>query len=317
MADLISIVIPIYNSEAFLEDCLDSIIAQNYDNWEAILINDGSKDKSGEICDSYAEKDMRFKVIHQNNQGVSAARNRGLSEIKGDYVCFIDSDDYVKENYLSHLLFLVKTYNIPLGVCSFGKMGKDTKNPKVRILKGKSAIVSLFDTKNGIEGYIGAKIFKADVIKENNISFLVSQHFGEDLLFIFKYLMFCGEFCSVALSDETLYCYILRESSALGKWSYEKAYDPKWAEILKVYDMILESIEDKSLIRLISLNKVMQSVSLVRAMLRCGYEDTEYINNYLNFIRKNLLRYIFSNYFSLRKRIGAVLISLFPFIFKR
>lgn len=95
-----SIIVPVYNVENYLSECLDSILKQNYSNFELILIDDGSKDRSGRICDDYAIKDSRVKVIHQNNAGLSAARNRGLEEIKGDYVLFIDSDDLIRNDTL-------------------------------------------------------------------------------------------------------------------------------------------------------------------------------------------------------------------------
>ena len=90
---LISVIIPVYNVEKYLHRCLDSVIEQTYKNLEVILIDDGSTDHSGEICDDYAAKDVRIHVIHQENQGVSAARNKGLDNVKGEYITFVDSDD--------------------------------------------------------------------------------------------------------------------------------------------------------------------------------------------------------------------------------
>ena len=121
MSDLVSIVIPIYNSGEYLEECLNSILLQDYMNWEAILVNDGSTDRSEMICKQFASQDTRFKVIDKENGGVSSARNSGLSEANGDYICFIDSDDYIKNNYLSHLYGLIKTHNAKLALCKFDK----------------------------------------------------------------------------------------------------------------------------------------------------------------------------------------------------
>lgn len=101
---LISVIIPIYMAENFLHRCVDSVINQTYKNLEIILINDGSKDKSGIICDEYAKKDTRIKVIHQENQGLSGARNSGLNIAKGEYIYFIDSDDYIKKNTLENMI---------------------------------------------------------------------------------------------------------------------------------------------------------------------------------------------------------------------
>lgn len=97
---MISVIIPIYNTEKYLSRYIESVLNQSYKNFELLLINDGSKDRSGDICDEYAKKDNRIKVFHKENGGVSSARNLGLDNAKGDYVCFIDSDDYVGKRYL-------------------------------------------------------------------------------------------------------------------------------------------------------------------------------------------------------------------------
>lgn len=95
----ISIIVPVYKVEKYLHRCLDSIVAQTFTDWECILVDDGSPDGSGKICDEYAEKDGRFKVFHQENQGVSAARNKGLDNAKGEWIGFVDSDDWVSKEY--------------------------------------------------------------------------------------------------------------------------------------------------------------------------------------------------------------------------
>ena len=97
---LISIIVPVYNTEKFIHKCLDSIAAQTYTNWEAILIDDGSPDSCGIICDEYAVKDKRFKVIHQENKGVVTARNNAIAKATGEYLAFVDSDDFIEPTML-------------------------------------------------------------------------------------------------------------------------------------------------------------------------------------------------------------------------
>ena len=101
---LISVIVPIYQVEAYLEECLDSILNQTYRQLEIILIDDGSTDRCGEICDRYASRDSRIKVIHQTNQGLSAARNAGMDIAIGEYISFIDSDDYIVPQYYEKML---------------------------------------------------------------------------------------------------------------------------------------------------------------------------------------------------------------------
>ncbi len=108
---LISVIIPVYNVEDYLRECIDSVLCQTYHNFEIILVNDGSTDSSGEICDEYVEKDERVTVIHQKNGGLSVARNTGLSEANGEYVYFLDSDDYIEKNALETLLVIAQKDN--------------------------------------------------------------------------------------------------------------------------------------------------------------------------------------------------------------
>ncbi|SCZ80177.1 glycosyltransferase family 2 protein [Pseudobutyrivibrio xylanivorans] len=114
---LISVIVPVYNVESFLDQCVTSIINQTYSNFELILVDDGSKDSSGAICDEWYKKDSRIKVIHQSNGGLSAARNSGLDQAKGDYVCFIDSDDFVKENYLEAFMITMSKTDADIAIC--------------------------------------------------------------------------------------------------------------------------------------------------------------------------------------------------------
>lgn len=115
--ELISIIIPVYNVEAFLKECAASIMGQTYKNFEAIFVDDGSTDSSGEICDALGELDERIKVIHQKNKGLSGARNTGLSHAKGDYICFVDSDDMVSPRYLEEMLEAIRSENADLAIC--------------------------------------------------------------------------------------------------------------------------------------------------------------------------------------------------------
>ena len=103
MYPTISIIIPVYNVERFLHTCLDSILAQSFTDWEAILVDDGGKDRSGVICDEYCKKDERFRVFHRENHGVSASRNFGIKQARGMYLCFVDSDDYIHQRMLEVL----------------------------------------------------------------------------------------------------------------------------------------------------------------------------------------------------------------------
>ena len=108
MKDLISVIVPVYNVEPFIASCLDSLSKQNYQNFEVLLVNDGSTDNSGAICREYADRDSRFHYFEKENAGVADARNFGIERSKGDYITFVDSDDWVTEEYLSILIETLK-----------------------------------------------------------------------------------------------------------------------------------------------------------------------------------------------------------------
>ena len=119
MENVISVIIPVYNVQAYLPECLDSVISQDYRDLEIILINDGSKDDSGKICDEYAAKDPRIRVIHQVNAGAGAAKNAGLRAATGEYLSFVDSDDYLEPGAYSHMVAILKTTGADMIQCAF------------------------------------------------------------------------------------------------------------------------------------------------------------------------------------------------------
>ena len=116
---MVSIIVPIYKAEKYIRQCLDSILAQTYTKWEAILVNDGSPDNSGKICNEYANKDNRFRVIHQQNGGVSVARQTGLDNVTGNYIIHCDPDDWIDPNMLEDLISKAKEENADMVICDF------------------------------------------------------------------------------------------------------------------------------------------------------------------------------------------------------
>jgi glycosyltransferase involved in cell wall biosynthesis len=126
--DLISVVVPVYKVENYLNRCIDSILSQNYKNFELILINDGSPDNCPAICDAYASEHNCVKVIHKENNGVSAARNAGIEIAEGKYIAFVDSDDYIHTDYLSTLMFMLSNSEAQLSICAYKKVFDSEKN---------------------------------------------------------------------------------------------------------------------------------------------------------------------------------------------
>lgn len=185
----ITVIVPVYLTEEYLPRCLDSILNQSFSDFELILVEDGSPDNCGKICDKYAEKDGRIKVIHQSNAGVSSARNRGLDLASGDYIVFIDSDDWVGPHYLLDLM----DSDADLVCHSFSTLDekevfiKRQSNHKRTLLISKDSILSLLT--DGILGYTFAKRFSRRIIQENKIHFIEEINHTEDTLFTVDYLL--------------------------------------------------------------------------------------------------------------------------------
>lgn len=237
---MISIIIPVYNVEKYLRECLDSICAQTCGDYEAIIVDDGSTDSSGAICDEYAKSHPHIKVIHQANAGVSVARNRGIEHSSGEYIVFVDSDDYLESTFLDiissemrsyELLFYGDTYHFHNGNIRthqpFPSESCDRQSVEDRILAFKRS-------DDGYEyfGYTWNKVFRADIIKKYTIRFIEGLSFREDEIFtaeyckyidtlkvisypIYHYRVLCSGLSSKPKSSETIeiYCDALKEVS--------------------------------------------------------------------------------------------------------
>ena len=166
---MISIIVPVYNVEEYLDECLDSIQSQTYKNIEVILVNDGSTDRSKEICEKYCQRDIRFRLINQTNQGQSVARNRGMQESTGEFITFVDSDDVIKEDMLEQLIKQMISENIDIVECWYTNNEQELK-PKTKenigiVFRGdaKEALVSLCSD-NIVRLNPVAKLFRREVI---------------------------------------------------------------------------------------------------------------------------------------------------------
>lgn len=187
---MISVIVPVYKAEKYLHRCIDSILAQTYTDFELLLIDDGSPDNCGAICDEYAEKDARVRVFHKINGGVSSARNLGLDKVKGEWVTFVDSDDYVHPNFFKSL---DEKCNVDLVVESFQIVGSNEKWDGILedvvydndLLKEKIVELSL---KSNFQVPWG-KFYRRDIIYAHQIKFDEKIHSGEDTLFVLNYLV--------------------------------------------------------------------------------------------------------------------------------
>lgn len=224
MSKLLSVIIPVYNVEKYLPKCLDSIINQTYKNLEIILINDGSTDNSGKICDDYAKNDKRIKVIHQINRGVSAARNVGLDFCSGDYITFVDSDDWCDKNYFYDVMNYFEIYNIDVIITNFERftVNKNRCNNKNKLKK--EIILNSYDAIENMINRIDfgwgicATFYKKKSIED--IRFTNEVFYGEN--FEFKYKIFRNESIKILYLPIVGYHYVIRKDSAVNSYNLNK-----------------------------------------------------------------------------------------------
>ena len=214
MSDLITIIIPVYNVEKYLERCIDSVIEQTYKNLEIILVDDGSTDSSGKLCDEFAKKDTRIKVIHKTNGGLSDARNKGLEIATGEYIAFADSDDYLEEDMLETLHNLSTEHNADISIVSYyeyynGKLIGVRDSKKLEIFNKLDAMKELLmDTK--IQSYAWNKLFKRNLFE--NLTFPKGKNFED----IATTLLLFEKSEKVVLLEEPKYYYLRRDNSIVG-----------------------------------------------------------------------------------------------------
>lgn len=200
---MVSIIIPIYNAERWLPDCLESINHQSFKDYEVLMVDDGSTDASLRICESWVRKDSRFKCFAQSNQGVSAARNKALEEAHGEYVCFVDSDDVVAPDYLDHLLRLSKNNDFPIcGYTQDMRLLGQGRTKVTRYVARDYIKRVLFESVNNPN--IWMMLFKNSVIRDNRLRFVVGCVRNEDTEFFIHYML-CEH--SVAVSNYKAYYY--------------------------------------------------------------------------------------------------------------
>ena len=220
MENLISVIVPVYNVEPYLKECISSILHQTHNALQVILIDDGSTDGSGEICDQFAKRDDRIEVIHQKNAGVSVARNAGLQRAIGKFVIFTDSDDKLPATAYQDLLEAwTGEDSLVIGRMQYiNEEGEKLKlSPEFEISKIDTNTFTrelLEEKKFSYLGYLCDKLFVRNVIVENSLTFNPVIQLNEDRLFILQYSFFCKK---VAFCNRIIYLYRQRSDSAIGE----------------------------------------------------------------------------------------------------
>ncbi len=250
----VSVVIPVYNVEKYLIRCLESVILQTYRNLEIILVDDGSTDNSGKICDEYAERDSRIKVIHKENGGLSDARNIGIKSASADYIAFIDSDDYVKNVYIQSLVEITLRYDVDIAICRYFN-GKKKNFPltirhyrKVKSFDSKVMLYNWHGKYKHVETIAWNKLYKKALFIDNQIYYPVG-YFNEDVQTTH---LLVDKAKKIALINDKLYYYYNREESIINTISEKKLRDNIYSQNVRLdyfykcgYEMAYERLAIK------------------------------------------------------------------------
>lgn len=239
MEHLISVIVPIYNVEKYLRKCVDSIINQTYKNLEIILVDDGSPDNCPKICDEYAKQDIRIKVIHKENGGLSDARNAGMKVARGEYISFIDSDDWIKPEMIEGMynrMIEDKSDLVSSGVIWVDVDGTEIRTATVSencVLNTEQAMKELIND-GKLKQHVWNKLYKADLIK--NILFDKGKY-HEDVFWSYKVI---GEAKRVSIDKNSYYFYVQRSKSIMGE-----KYSAKRLDALDAMKLRCEYTKDK------------------------------------------------------------------------
>lgn len=300
----VSIIVPVYNVEKHLEQCVNSILAQTYKNIEVILVDDGSPDNCGTICDNYIIKDPRIRVVHKKNGGLSSARNTGLDVATGEYIMFIDSDDFIETDMVEVLFELKATSNADIACCGMYRY-KETSTTLIDNTISKNEI-EILDRITSLKRLILRtidcsscnKLYHRELIGETRFK---EGRNNEDHPFLFELYQKCD---SIAYTNKAYYYYRATEGSITNSLN-EKSFD-----IFKNTDDIERIIKEKrlDLTKEFRLSKIYISILFARIIQKAGKEK-EYHSEYKEFIKtikSNILIILFNKYFSFKQKLVAI-----------
>ncbi len=225
MSSLVSVIIPVYNEGILVQDCINSVIANNYQNIEIIIVDDGSEKETAEICDEIAKSDNRIIVLHQENAGVSSARNRGIDCSNGEYITFVDADDKLEITHISTLVNSCEKYNSDIATCGYkefyssGEFLEVNKSNECKVVE-ENEIIFEFLTTNNVGWNVWAKIYTRKLI--GSTRFVLDKKIAEDMFFLYELI----KKAKILVNCEgTSYCYIKQRNSAMSSNNCDKFFD--------------------------------------------------------------------------------------------
>lgn len=306
--DLITVVIPVYNLEQYVKPCIESVLMQTYQNIEILLFDDGSTDTSPEICDEYAKKDTRVRVIHKKNEGVSVIRNIGAKEAKGAYIAHIDGDDILTPAYIEYLYKLVVEYDADISICNFISFMDGTEIPKEKAENGKEDI-EVMTKKQALEALLyqkyfttatWAKLYKRELLLKVEFPY---GRLAQDMDSTYKLFHYSNK---VVYSSKIQYYYLQRASSVVHAClsKREKDYIELSGDMVKFIEVNYPDLIQAAYSRCFSSNiQVLSTISFNKI-----YDQSHKIN--INNIKKYRKDVLFNSNARIVNR-GCALISYF------
>ena len=311
---LVSMIVPIFDVERYLERSVRSIMAQTHANLEIILVDDESPDACPKMCDEFAREDGRVKVIHKKNGGLSDARNAGLAVAKGEYVAFVDSDDYVSNDFIKNLYSALRESGADVSCCGFykvfnnGSLMNTKKSLELLRFTNKEAIKDIFSARSICEVMTWNKLYKRDLFEKNGITF-PSGKIHEDNFTTYKLLFFSS--CVVYI-DDPLYYYTQRTDSIMGR-----NFDIKRLDALDAPEEARVFFKDNSM----NMQKELQSAELLALLglysdyLISGTLDID-IDKKLDTAVKSVGNFYINNSITLKHKMLFTLLKFSPTVYK-
>lgn len=300
--DKISIIIPVYNSYKYLEKCLESIVNQNYPNTEIILVDDGSSDNSSKIYNKYLDK---IKVIKQEHKGTSCARNKGIENSNGKYICFVDSDDFVEVDYVKFLYELIKKYQADIGVCAFDYVYSNyqkcnvIKMDKTYCLNNYESLIKMCDFNDSFDTSCCNKIYKASLFEK--------IRFPENMVHedIFLNTLIFEKVDKVVYQSTVKYHYFVDKESTSKAPFTDKEYDR-----IKFCDYLVDTLNKYNINSVIVDGFYLANmVDICNKLIDINKKNTAFFKKTTLFARKKCIRLLFSNYMFSRK-INLLMLSI-------
>lgn len=312
----ISVVVPIYNLSKFLPRCFESLLKQTIDNYEIILVDDGSTDDSGTLCDQYHNEYKEFvRCIHKRNGGLSSARNAGIDAANGKYIIFPDPDDWVEPDYLEKLLLLQLRESVDL-VCTGYKVEFDSKSvlanlgQQYRTMSKEKAQLSLLIS-GGMGGFAWNKLYHLDIIRREKLYFLDDVGTTEDLDFAFRYIQHCSMVC-FAPDVRTYHYYQHKNAATHGGFSERKVAS------IHTYEKILQVVGNNSEIGIAAKEEICNTaINLIVMFLNSGNDDKKLYKKIRSYIKEYYWEYIKSTHYGLKRKAQAVLARYSPKLYQK